>query len=52
MKAELNINDTADVEHTFPALYQALRTDGSVIEEFIVLAINPTTACRLSRHGD
>ncbi len=52
MKAELNIKETATVEHTFPALYQALRTDGSVIEEFIVLAINPTTACRLSRHGD
>ena len=52
MKAELNTKETADVEHTVPALYQAIRADGSIIEKFIVLAIDSTTACRLSHHGD
>jgi hypothetical protein len=52
MKAKLNIKETADVEHTFPALYQALRADGSDICGFVVLAINLTTACRLGQEGD
>lgn len=51
MKAELNIKETADVEHTFPALYQAVRADGSDIDGFVVLAINIDTGCRTSLQG-
>lgn len=52
MKAELNIKETASVEHTFPALYQAINVDGRDIDGFVVLAIDSTTACRLSQEGD
>jgi len=38
MKAELNIKETANVKHTFPALYQAIRSDGKDDVGFIVLA--------------
>jgi hypothetical protein len=51
MKAELNTKEAADVEHTFPALYQAIRADGSIVEKLIVLAIDSTTACRLGHDG-
>jgi hypothetical protein len=52
MKAELNIKETADVEHTFPALYQAIGEDGRDIGGFVALAINLTTAFRLGHAGD
>ncbi len=51
MKAELNIKETATVEHTFPALYQAIRADGSDIDGFVVLAVNTDTGCRTNWQG-
>ena len=50
MKAELNIKE-ASAEHTFPALYQALSSDGSLCEDLIVLAVDEKDGCRVCTDG-
>lgn len=51
MKAELNIKETPAVEHTFPALYQALDSDGKLCKGFIVLAVDEEDGCSVCADG-